>query len=77
MHIRIPREERRAEDEFGEDDAERPDVDGRGVEFRAKEKLGGTVPAGDDVGGHGTLWVGEGAGETEIGEFELAGGAEE
>ena len=37
-----------------------------------EEQFGRTVPAGDDVVGHGQVWVGEGPGETEIGELDGA-----
>lgn len=45
--------------------------------FGAVEELGRTVPARDDVGGHDAVRVGKGAGETEIGQFDLAVGGDE
>lgn len=45
--------------------------------FGTIEEFGWSVPACNDVGGHGSVWVGKGARETEIGEFELTGGGNE
>ncbi|KAI9158770.1 Aspartate kinase FUB3 [Paramyrothecium foliicola] len=61
-----------AEDELGEDGADGPDVDGAAVVLGAEEQLRGSVPAGDDVGRHVLVGVGEAAGQTEIGELDLA-----
>lgn len=66
-----------AHDELGKDGADGPDVDGAAVVLGAKEQLGRAVPAGDDVGGHVLVRVGEAAGETEIGQLDLAVGGDE
>ena len=77
VELRVPGEIRGAHDELSKDGADGPDVDGARVVLGAKEELGGPVPAGDDVGGHDLVGVGEAAGETEIGKLDLAVGGDE
>ena len=43
-------EERPLRQHLGEDAADGPDVDGRGVARGAEQHLGGAVPQGDDLG---------------------------
>lgn len=76
MDIGVSCEERNAEEEFCEDEAHRPDVDGGAVGFGTEEEFGRAVPTGDDVAGHAAVGVGEGAGETKIAEFENAAGGD-
>ena len=69
-------EERFATEELAKDAANGPDVDGGAVHLLADEKLGGTVPAGDDVLGLEAKFA-IFAGEAEVADFEVAVGIEE
>ena len=62
---------------LGHDAACAPDVDASVVGAGAKEDVGGAVPEGDDLVGEGVDGDAEGAGEAEVGEFELALGVDE
>lgn len=62
---------------LGHDAAGGPDVDGGGVGAGAEEDVGGAVPQGDDFVGEGVDGDAEGAGETKVGKFEVAGGVDE
>jgi len=66
------REERAACVHFGHDTAGGPDVDAGVVGAGAEEDVRGAVPEGDDLVGEGVDGDAEGAGEAEVGEFELA-----
>lgn len=68
---------RRAEDELCEDGADGPNVDGAAVVSGAEEQLRRPVPAGDDVGSHVAMGVGEAPRKTEIGKLDLAVGGDE
>ena len=57
MHIRVSRNEGYAEEKLCQDAAKRPDVDCGRVESRSKEELGGAVPSGDYIVGHGSVRV--------------------
>lgn len=77
VHLGVAGDVRRPDDELGEHEADAPDVYGARVVLRAEEQLGRAVPARDDVAGHHLVWIGEGAGETEIGELDLAIGGDQ
>lgn len=61
------RQQRAAEEELGEDAAERPQVGRRAIVAVAEEHFGGAVPAGGDVGG--VALGGGGAGNAKVGEL--------
>ena len=67
VDVSVARHEGSADDEFRKNGAHGPDVDGSGVVSGLEEQFGRPVPAGDNVVSHGQVWVGEGAGETEVG----------
>ena len=66
------REERAARVHLRHDAACGPDVDAGVVGAGAEEDVWGAVPEGDDFVGEGVHRDAEGAGEAEVGEFELA-----
>ncbi len=70
--VRGAGEEGAARVHFGHDAAGGPDVDAGVVGARAEEDVRGAVPEGDDFVGEGVDGDAEGAGEAEVGEFELA-----
>ena len=70
--VRGAGEEGAARVHFGHDAAGGPDVDAGVVGARAEEDIRGAVPEGDDFVGEGVDGDAEGAGEAEVGEFELA-----
>lgn len=66
INLRIARQVRSSENEFGKDGSNRPDVNGARVVLHAKEQLRWAVPSGNDVRGHVDVRIGEGPGKTEI-----------
>ena len=67
------REERPAGEHLGHDAAGGPDVDACVISARAEEDVRRTVPERHDLVGESVNWYAEGACETEVCEFQLAG----
>lgn len=65
------------QDELSEDGSDGPDVYCTAVVSGTKEQFGGSVPAGDDVGCHVAMGVGEASRKTEIGKLDFAVGGDE
>lgn len=68
---------RNAQDDLGHHRADTPDINCATVEFGTVQELRRAVPARDDVRGHVAIGIGEGAGKTEISQFDLAVGGNE
>ena len=66
------REEGAASIHFSHYAACRPNVDARAVGARSKKNVRGAVPEGHDLIGERIHWNAKGAGETEVGKFELS-----
>lgn len=76
LDVRVGGKEEVADGEFGDYAGYAPHVDGTRVVVAAVEEFGRPVEACYDVGCHGPTGVGEGAGETEICEFDGAVGGD-
>lgn len=68
---------RRTQDELCEDGSDGPDVHCAAVVPGTEEQFGGSIPAGDDVGCHVAMGVGEASRKAEIGKLHLAVGGNE
>ena len=68
--VRVPLEERDAQEEFGHDAAHGPHVHSGVVQSRAEQELRRPVPPGDHLVGQRAVWTAEGFGQTEVGDLE-------